>query len=86
LTPLEAAVFGRPAITLRAGGFLDTVVEGKTGVFFDRPEPSAIGRAVDEAARRKWDEDLIRAHAAAFAEDRFVERLRAHVEDEAAEC
>ena len=31
LTPLEGAMFGRPALVLRYGGFLDTVREGVTG-------------------------------------------------------
>ena len=35
LTPLEAAAFGKPTAALRFGGFLDTVSEGETGVFFD---------------------------------------------------
>ena len=35
LTPIEAAAFGRPTAALRWGGFLDTVVEGTTGLFFD---------------------------------------------------
>ena len=45
LTPIEAAVSGKPSIVLRWGGFLDTVVEDSTGVFFDRPEPAAIAAA-----------------------------------------
>ena len=35
LTPLEAASFGKPAAVLRWGGFLDTVVEGVSGIFFE---------------------------------------------------
>ena len=35
LTPLEGLTFGKPGVVLRAGGFLDTVIEGETGVFFD---------------------------------------------------
>ena len=42
LAPLEAMAFGRPVAVLRAGGFLETVVEGETGVFFDRPEPADV--------------------------------------------
>ena len=39
LTPLEAATFGKPTVALRGGGYLDTIEEGATGVFFDRSEP-----------------------------------------------
>jgi glycosyltransferase involved in cell wall biosynthesis len=86
LTPLEAAVFGRPSVTLRGGGFLDTVVEGTTGLFFDRPLPSEIRRAVTAVAAREWDKSQLQAHADSFSEERFAERLRAEVEREAVLC
>ena len=35
---------------LRWGGFLDTTVEGTTGVFFDQPEPRLIAEAVEQLA------------------------------------
>ena len=56
LTPVEAAAFGRPTAALRWGGFLDTIVEGETGVFFDEPEPAAIAAAVDDLVRTAWSE------------------------------
>jgi glycosyltransferase involved in cell wall biosynthesis len=75
LTPLEAAVFGKPSAVLRFGGFLDTVTE-RTGVFFDTPEPAPIGEAVRELRTRNWDAAGIRAHAVSFSEERFIARLR----------
>jgi glycosyltransferase involved in cell wall biosynthesis len=84
LTPLEAAVFGKASVVLRAGGFLDTVVEGITGVFFDTPEPHAIRRAVRSWAGGAWDEATLRAHADTFSEARFCARLREIVERQAA--
>lgn len=79
LTPLEAAGFGRPSAVLRWGGFLDTVVGGETGIFFDTPTPDAVADAVLQLRRTDWDADRIRAHAEAFSEARFVERIRAIV-------
>lgn len=40
ITPVEAMAAGRPVIAYRGGGYLETVVEGKTGVFFP-PSPGA---------------------------------------------
>ena len=40
LTPLEAASFGKPTAALRWGGFLDTIDEGRNGIFFDEPTPA----------------------------------------------
>jgi glycosyltransferase involved in cell wall biosynthesis len=81
LTPVEAAAFGRPTAALRWGGFLDTIVEGETGVFFDEPRPSAIAAAVDELARSTWSESALVAHAATFGRPRFLDALAAVVED-----
>ncbi len=77
LTPLEAAGFGKPTAALRFGGFLDTVKEGETGLFFDEPTPTAVAQGIREILASAWDEQAIRAVAERFSEARFIERLRA---------
>jgi glycosyltransferase involved in cell wall biosynthesis len=84
ITPLEAASFGVPIAALRWGGFLDTVVDGETGVFFDRPEPGAIRDAVTKLLDREWDRAALVAHAEAFSEARFAARLTSIVDEELA--
>jgi glycosyltransferase involved in cell wall biosynthesis len=76
LTPIEAAVFGKPTVALRFGGLLDTVVEGTTGVFFEQPDAASIAAAVSELDRVAWDAEAIRQHAARFSEERFANRMR----------
>ena len=77
LTPLEAAAFGVPTVALRGGGFLDTILEGETGLFFDRPEPEDIASALSISDRHPWDADRLRARAEEFGEARFIDRIRA---------
>jgi glycosyltransferase involved in cell wall biosynthesis len=77
LTPLEAAEFGHPSAVLRWGGFLDTVEEGGSGLFFDSPRPEDVAEAVQRLRRHRWDTDAIRAHAERFSEPRFIEQIRA---------
>jgi glycosyltransferase involved in cell wall biosynthesis len=84
LTPIEAAAFGKPAAVLRWGGFLDTVEEGRTGLFFDRADAGAVRDAVRELVANRWDGDLLREHADSFSERRFAARLREIVAEEAA--
>ena len=79
LTPLEAAGFGHPSAVLRWGGFVDTVLEGETGVFFEAPKPRAVADAVQGLRSHRWDASRIRAQADRFSEARFVERIRAIV-------
>lgn len=82
ITPLEAAAFGIPVAALRWGGFLDTVREGETGVFFDRPEAAAIRDAIVSLLDGSWDRSALVAHAATFSEARFASRMQTVVEEE----
>ncbi len=84
LTPLEAAAFGKPTAALRWGGFLDTVVEGETGLFFDQPAPSLVAEALATLARRPWDPGSLRAYAERFSEGSFVDLLQSIVTEELA--
>lgn len=84
LSPLEAASFGKPTAALRDGGYLDTVVDGVTGVFFDTHDADAMAAALEAEATRSWDAAVITAHADTFSEDRFIARIRAVVEEERA--
>lgn len=85
LTPLEAAAFGKPAAVLRFGGFLDTLDEGNTGVFFDEPRPRAIAVAVAAVRDGVWSTARLCDHAERFSEARFIDRVREIVALAAAE-
>jgi glycosyltransferase involved in cell wall biosynthesis len=76
LTPLEANAFGRPALCLRAGGYLDTLRPGRTGVFVDDATPAAIADGVRRLRATAFSEAAIRAHAGRFAPDVFAARIR----------
>jgi glycosyltransferase involved in cell wall biosynthesis len=80
LAVVEAASFGKPAAALRWGGFLDSVVEDRTGVFFDEPASTAIAVALRRILSRRWEENDIANHAISnFGEESFIERLRSIV-------
>jgi glycosyltransferase involved in cell wall biosynthesis len=84
LTPVEAAAFGKPTAALRFGGYLDTVREGETGVFFERPEPPDIAAALTRLLAERWSADDLRLHAATFSEEAFVTGMRQVAADELA--
>ncbi|GHG46544.1 glycosyl transferase [Sinomonas cellulolyticus] len=79
ITPLEGAAWGKPTIALRAGGYLDTIIEGETGVFIEAPTATAIREAVRGFTVGDWDARTIRQHAETFSEERFRDRLRDEV-------
>src|SRR5580658_3884049 len=46
MAPLEIAAAGRPTIAYRAGGAVETIIDGVTGIFFDRQEPEDLVGAI----------------------------------------
>ena len=80
LSPLEAAAFGRPSLSLRAGGYLDTVREGVTGLHVEAPQPELFRAGLDAAMAHPWDPKAIRTHAEGFSEAGFAARLHATVD------
>lgn len=80
LTPLEAAAFGKPSVVLRWGGFLDTVVDGVTGVFFDAADPGLIAEAIDRVAERHWSPEALRDRARQYDEASFISSIRSAVD------
>ena len=75
LTPIEAGYHGKPSAVLRWGGFLDTVEEGVSGVYFDQPQPDSIRDAVTALERTAWEPLKIQAHVEQFSEERFAAEL-----------
>ena len=47
IAAVEAQAAGRPVIALAEGGVLETVQEGETGAFYDRPDAESLIEAVD---------------------------------------
>jgi glycosyltransferase involved in cell wall biosynthesis len=81
LTPIEAGVWGRPSVVLRWGGFLDTVAEGVTGIYFDQPDSAAISEAIDRCEASVFDPEKVRTHVEQFTEERYAAALHAAVDD-----
>ncbi|MDX6198284.1 MAG: hypothetical protein QOJ79_1435, partial [Actinomycetota bacterium] len=80
LTPLEGNAFGRPALVLRAGGFLDTMVEGVTGHFIETLEAAAVLETVKTSLEVGLDNRAILGHAAGYSTEAFEAELHREVQ------
>jgi glycosyltransferase involved in cell wall biosynthesis len=80
LTPLEAMAAGTPVVAYAAGGALETVVDGETGIFFTEQTVDSLAAALAGLRREAFDSRVLRAHAAQFDVAVFQRRLRAFVE------
>jgi glycosyltransferase involved in cell wall biosynthesis len=81
LTPLEAASFATPSVALRAGGYLDTIVHGRTGILLDALSVEAVVGAVSSGALDDLDSEVITSHAASFSAQRFTDAMHEVVTD-----
>lgn len=68
LTAVEAASCGKPVAVLRAGGFLDTVVERETGMFFDGPVGVEVAEALTRMLDHAWDAESMMRGAGSSAD------------------
>lgn len=79
ITPLEAMASGKPVIAYGKGGSLETVREGKTGVFFYEQNEASLIDAVERSDNIEWDTDVIRDHAKQFDVAITKERLQDYI-------
>jgi glycosyltransferase involved in cell wall biosynthesis len=82
LTPIEGYAFGKPAVVLRAGGFLDTTIEGVTGTFIETLDPAAVTAAVELHLKIDFRVGPIVEHVLhRYTRDVFQNTLRAVVDE-----
>ena len=80
LTPLEAQACGTPTIALRKGGYLETVKDGMSGIFFDTDSPVDIIRSVERFDRTRLASPAeLREGMKTHSSERFREQFAAIV-------
>lgn len=80
ITPVEAMGQGTPVIAYRGGGYLESVIEGKTGVFFDKLNAESLIGAVNKFERTKFDSNDCITQAKKFSGERFEKEIKEFVE------
>jgi glycosyltransferase involved in cell wall biosynthesis len=75
IVPVEAMACGRPVIAYQAGGALETVVEGETGLFFFPQTAEALASAVKKFRFTAFNKTAVRQRAGLFAKEKFKERI-----------
>lgn len=81
ITPLEAMASGRPVIAYRKGGALETVVENKTGLFFNEQTLEELIDAINKFENMEFSKIEIRTHAETFDESIFKYKIKSFIDE-----
>lgn len=79
ITPIEAMACGVPVIAYKKGGIMDTMIDGKTGVFFDAQNLAAVKQALTKIDFAKFDSRFIRQHAENFSKEKHLSQLKQYL-------
>ncbi len=81
ITPIESMSCGRPVIAYRRGGVLESIIEGKTGTFFDEQTWERLADTIQNFDEKQFDPETIRAHALQYSTKTFEKEMRNFVRD-----
>lgn len=75
IVPVEAMAAGTPVIAYKSGGVTETVVDGKTGVFFDKPTPDSCAKAIKRFQKLKIKPSDCLTRAQDFSPQVFIKKI-----------
>lgn len=76
LASIEAQALGKPVIAYRSGGSLETVIEDRTGVFFDNQTVDSLKNAILKFEQLNIDQNECKQNSKKFSKDKFVENFK----------
>ncbi|CAN5355255.1 hypothetical protein BH10PAT1_BH10PAT1_5040 [soil metagenome] len=71
IVAVEAQSFGVPVIAYKKGGAIDTVIQNKTGIFFDEQNTTSLIKAIRKFEKTKFNKKTIVKNAKRFSKERF---------------
>lgn len=80
IVPVEAMSQGTPVIAFGKGGVTESVIEGKTGLFFDKQTAGAIQEAVDKFENYSFTEKVLIERAEMFSKSQFIRNIKSFIE------
>lgn len=75
ITIVEAQKFGKPVIAYRSGGALETIIENKTGLFFDTQETKSLVNSLQQFKKMKFKKSDCVRNAGKFGFEFFKKQF-----------
>lgn len=75
IAPIESQYCGTPIIAYKNGAVLETVIENKTGVFFNHQSIEDLNEAINRFEKINFDYQFIHDHSKFFSIENFKEKI-----------
>jgi len=75
MVPVESMAHGCPVIAYKSGGTTETVIDGKTGVFFDELTPKSCVSAIQKFQKLKISSKDCLSRASEFSKEKFISKI-----------
>ncbi len=75
ITPVEAMSVGTPVVAYKSGGILETVVQGKTGLFFEKLTVESLSAAIKQFNNLAINPKDCIEQAQKFSKERFKKEI-----------
>ena len=79
ITPVEAMLYGTPVIAYHGGGYKETVIDGKTGVFFHESNVDSLIGAIKKFEKLKINPKDCQRQGEKFSKEKFIKEIGAFV-------
>lgn len=80
ITPVEAMSVGTPVIAYRSGGVVESIIDEKTGIFFDELAVENLSRSIKRFNRATINPNDCIKQAGKFSKERFKKEIKEFVE------
>lgn len=80
ILPVEAMASGTPVIAHNSGGVKESIIDGKTGLFFDELTVESLVEALKKFEKMKFKQEDCITQAKKFSKDRFKREIKEFVE------
>ncbi len=79
ITPVEAMSCGTPVVAFRGGGYIETVIEGKTGVFFNQYSVSGLVKGIKDFEKKRFKREDCVKQAKKFSKLKFQKEIKEYI-------
>lgn len=76
ITSVESQSFGTPVIAYKYGGALDTIIDGKTGIFFNEQTVECLKQAIAKFDTMSFNRGYLINNAKKFQKERFKKQIQ----------